>query len=238
MATITERLADLASGAFLRPSEVTAVTRLSEHFVRIELQAEPFRSATWIPGSKVQFRPQKGTFSTRTYTPIRWDHDLGTTELIAFIHGDGPGANWFRTVAVGDLFEVFGPRKSIDLSDLTNPVVFVGDESTVGLACALATVGAPEVRHVFECDARDELVAVLDELGLAGTSTVLPKTDDRAAVISAATAAAGELDTFDLVLSGDTATVAAVRRAARNWTRSPERTRVKAYWATGRTGLD
>jgi NADPH-dependent ferric siderophore reductase len=43
---------------------------------------------------------------------------------------------------------------------------------------------------------------------------------------------------FDLVVSGDAATVHAVRRNARQWPRRPTDTKAKAYWAKGRTGLD
>jgi hypothetical protein len=51
-------------------------------------------------------------------------------------------------------------------------------------------------------------------------------------------AAAAAPGAFDLVLSGDAATVHAVRRAARHWPSRPATTRARAYWAEGRTGLD
>ncbi|MCM4078095.1 hypothetical protein [Paractinoplanes hotanensis] len=41
-----------------------------------------------------------------------------------------------------------------------------------------------------------------------------------------------------LVVTGDAATVHAVRRDSRGWERKPRVVKGKAYWAEGRTGLD
>jgi NADPH-dependent ferric siderophore reductase len=245
MAKVTERLADLASGMMLTSALVSEVERLSPRFVRVGLRAAAFRTASWKPGTKLQLRPRRGTLGLRTYTPVEWDAEHGATRLIAFTHGEGPAAEWFRAVQVDAPCEVFGPRGSMDLRGLSDRVVFVGDESSVGLACALRTATAtatatattaPDVRHVFEAIDPAELATVLDELGLAATSTVLPRADDRTGLVAQARAAA--VAPFDLVVSGDAATVHAVRRAARSWPHRPTTTRARAYWAEGRTGLD
>lgn len=234
MAKLTERLADLATGMLLTTAQVTGVTRLSPRFVQVELQAEAFGTHSWTPGAKLQIRPRRGTLGMRTYTPTSWDRERGTTRLIAFTHGEGPAADWFREVAAGDACEVFGPRGSIDLRGLSDRVVFVGDESSVGLACALTEV-TTEVRHVFEATDPAELTDVLAGLGLAGKATVVPRREDRAELIQEAQESAGP---FHLVLTGDAATVHAVRRAARRWPHLASSTKARAYWAKGRTGLD
>ena len=240
MTKVTERLADLASGVFLSSAQVTDVQRLTERFVQIDLQAESFRTTSWTPGAKLQIRPRRGTMSLRTYTPVRWDTEQGGTRLVAHTHGDGPGRDWFRAVQVGDVCEFIGPRGSIDLRELSGPVLFVGDESSIGLAAALREVGR-DVRYVFEAADPAELTGALDRLGLAEGAVVLERSEDRAALIHEA---AGTPGPFDLVVTGDAATVHAVRRASREWTagpgttKGPRRTLGKAYWAKGRTGLD
>jgi ferric-chelate reductase (NADPH) len=238
MAKMAERLADLASGVFLDSARVNDVHRLSHRFVKVELQAEAFHAATWTPGAKLQLRTKQGALGLRTYTPIAWYGARGVTQLIAFTHSEGPAAGWFRRVTVSDICEVLGPRRSIDLRDLSGRVVFIGDESSVGLACALRTVTS-DVRHVFESTDPTELTAVLTELGFAEQLTVVSKSVDRAPLIQQARDAAQEsVEPFDLVLSGDAATVHAVRRDARLWPRKAKGTKAKAYWAEGRTGLD
>lgn len=237
MAMITELLADLAGSTFLDTARVTTAGRISEHFVAVELQSEAFRTATWTPGAKLQLRPRRGTLGLRTYTPYDWDHARGTAQVLAFTHGAGPASDWFTTVRAGDRCELFGPRGSIDLRSAHDRVLFVGDESSVGLACALRSLDVT-TSHVVEAVDPGELRAVLDDLDL-GDVAVVARTDDHAPLLDAARAAGEHLATpFDLVLTGDAATVHAVRRDARGWTRRPERIKGKAYWAAGRTGLD
>ncbi len=158
------------------------------------------------------------------------------TELIAFTHGDGPASEWFGRVAVGDVCEVLGPRRSIDLRGPAGPVVFVGDESSVALACALRTVTG-DVSLVFEARDPARLADVLAGLGVTGRVTVVAKAHDRVELLGQAREAAAQAPST-LVVTGDAATVHAVRRDSRAWPRTPGQVKGKAYWAEGRTGLD
>ena len=238
MATITERLADLAGSAFLDTARITAAGRLSEHFVTLELQSPAFRTAEWTPGAKMQLRPARGTLSLRTYTPFGWDPEQGALQLLAYTHGAGPGSEWFAQARIGDDCELLGPRKSIDLRGLRSPVLFVGDESSVGLACALRSV-AVAATHVVESAEPEELRTVLEDLGLGRTTTVVARTDGHEPLLDAARSGGEGFTTpFDLVVTGDATGVHAVRRDTRSWSRRPTRIQGKAYWATGRTGLD
>lgn len=176
---------------------------------------------SWTPGAKLQFRPERGTFGMRTYPPIWWDAASGATQLIAFTHGEGPAARWSRRVETGETCEAFGPRRSSDLRGLSARTVFVGDESSLELACALRTVDV-DVRHVFEAIVPAELAAVLDELGLAAQCTVVPKNADRTRLVrQARDEAEASATSFDLVVSGDAATVHALRRGVRRWPQKP-----------------
>jgi NADPH-dependent ferric siderophore reductase len=236
MTGLAERLADLASGAMLDDARVTGCSRLSSEFVRLELSAAAFRKATWVPGAKLQLRPRRGSMSLRTYTPTSWDVARGVTELIAFTHGTGPAAHWFESVTDGRTCEVFGPRRSIDLREATGPVLFVGDESSVALACALRTVSG-DVRFVFEARDPAGLTDVLAQLRITERVTVSATSADRADLLRRARHDAPQAP-YTLIVTGDAATVHAVRRDSRGWDRKPRQIKGKAYWAEGRTGLD
>ncbi|WP_062430311.1 siderophore-interacting protein [Herbidospora daliensis] len=231
MARITERLADLASGAFLTQAVVTAKTPLSAHFVRVELRSDRFRTASWTPGCKVQLRTDRGTMTMRTYTPFAWDPAEGAVSLVAYLHGTGPAARWFDRVKPGDPCELLGPRRSIDLTAAASPLVFVGDETSVGLAAVLGQTRPDGVTYLLEAADPAEYTDVLAALGV--TATVVAKTADRHDLLAAA-----RPDGYDLVVTGDAATVGPVRRAARDWTPAPGKVVGKAYWAEGRAGLD
>jgi NADPH-dependent ferric siderophore reductase len=236
MTGLAERLADFASGAMLDDAHVTGLSRLTPEFIQVKLSAGAFRKATWVPGAKLQFRPRRGSMNLRTYTPMIWDAARGETELIAYTHGDGPAAQWFGQVVEGRTCEVFGPRRSIDLREAAGPVLFVGDESSVALACALRTVTG-DATHVFEARDPAGLTDVLAHLGIAGRVGVVPKTADRTDLLRQARDAAVQAP-YTLIVTGDAATVHAVRRDSRGWEQKPRQVKGKAYWAEGRTGLD
>ncbi len=236
MTGLAERLADFASGAMLDTARVTGLSRLSPEFMRVRLSADAFRKAAWVPGAKLQFRPRRGSMGLRTYTPVSWDTAQGVTELIAFTHGDGPAAQWFARVTVGDVCEVLGPRRSIDLRDPAGPTLFIGDESSAALAVALRTVTG-DVTHVFEARDPAGLAGILAGLGITERVAVVAKTADRAELLRQARDAAAQAP-GTLIVTGDAATVHAVRRDSRGWPRPPRQVKGKAYWAQGRAGLD
>ena len=236
MTGLAARLADLASDAMLDTAQVTGYSRLSPEFARLELSAEAFRTATWVPGAKLQIRPRRGSMSLRTYTPTKWDAGRGVTELIAYTHGTGPAARWFEQVTDGQACAVFGPRRSIDLRGATGPVLFIGDESSVALACALRTL-AVDLRFVFEARDPAGLTDVLGRLGIIDRVAVVAKSGDRAELLGQARHDARPVP-YSLIVTGDAATVHAVRRDSRGWDRKPRQVTGKAYWAEGRTGLD
>src|SRR5262249_40190794 len=120
----------------MRPARATAVTSLSENFRLIDFQGEALKYCAWSPGDKVQMKLDGG-LSTRTYTPIEWDRELGTTRFIAYCHGAGPGSEWARSVIVGDERQFFGPRASLELVSRAPTTVLFGDETSFGLAVAL-----------------------------------------------------------------------------------------------------
>lgn len=239
MVTIVSRLADLLSDVMMSSAGVTRVEALSTEVIKVELKCEAFRNVNWTPGAKLQFRPTRGAFQYRTYTPILWDSEEGRTAMIGYVHGHGPAADWFRHVSVGDVCEVTGPRGSIDLSEINGEAVFVGDESSLGLASALQTRGA-QAHYLFEATTPLALAPVLGGLGLPPQRcTVVTKESDRKTLLQAASDAAQSCTgAFDLIVSGDAATVHNVRRAARDWPVKPRKVRGKAYWAPGRTGLE
>ncbi|WP_327035188.1 siderophore-interacting protein [Micromonospora ureilytica] len=236
MTGLAERLADVASGAMLDSANVTGLSHLSPEFIRMTLSAEAFREATWVPGAKLQLRPRRGSMSLRTYTPTMWDATHGVTELVVYTHGNGPAAQWFERVTEGQTCEVFGPRRSIDLRKAAGPVLFVGDETSVALARALLTIPG-ETSYVFEARDPIALTDVLAQLGITERVAVVTKDADRVELLQHGRTAAIQAP-YTLIVTGDAATVHAVRRDSRGWKRKPRQVMGKAYWAEGRTGLD
>lgn len=238
MAPITARLSDLAADVLFTSVRITEVAELSAQYCTATLECEAFTRAKWTPGDKLQLRPRRGSLAMRTYTPINWNYDTGTTEVIAYRHGDGPAVRWFEDASVGDVAEVFGPSRSLDLSDTVENTVFIGDETSVALGYALARLN-PAARYIYEATEPAALDEVLNAIGFVGDAVCFEKSDDHKAVLGALAEAieAGADACSDLVVTGDAATVSAVRRDLRHRPGFAPRIKARAYWARGRTGL-
>ncbi|WP_198086467.1 siderophore-interacting protein [Variovorax sp. E3] len=224
---------------FLRPVRVIAATSLSARFRLIDLECVAFESHHWAPGQKVQIKIGGG-LETRTYTPVRWDAARGVTRIMAFAHGEGPGSEWVRRVRPGDKRMVFGPRRSLVLEPLPASTIVFGDETTFGLAASLCgrDAGAQGVRAVFEVGAIAESRQVLDALGIEPLALMERRTDD-SHLAELLSAMVPPMDgSTHYVLTGKASSIRQMSRALKAQGVESRRIKAKAYWATGKTGLD
>jgi ferric-chelate reductase (NADPH) len=216
---------------------VTRVRDIPPRFRWVEFEGPALRGESWEAGDKVQvFLPETGM---RTYTPLTWDSQKGSTAFLVYLHGSGPGANWGRGLRVGERVQFFGPRRSLALGDASGPVVFFGDETSFGVAHALETAGAKrDVTCVFEVSRRAESSAVLSELGFEGSDVERTAGDAHLAEVHERLRGAllANKDA-QLVMTGKAQSIQALktRLKAEGLGRSA---RVKAYWSVGKTGLD
>jgi NADPH-dependent ferric siderophore reductase len=222
----------------MRPARVAAVETLSPHFRLVDLESEELRNVAWTAGQKVQVSMGSG-LTARTYTPMSWDANSGRTRILTFAHGNGPGSRWASGLREGDTCQFFGPRRSLDLSDLESPVVLFGDETSFGLAAALRN--SPQgagATHVFEVSDVAESRPVLEAIGL-GQATLIERIADDAHLAAAEAkllrlAASGA----HFVLTGKASSIQRVSRVLKAADVVSSRVRNKAYWAHGKIGLD
>jgi ferric-chelate reductase (NADPH) len=242
MTRITKMLADTTSRMLFRNAAVTAVTDHGENFRVIELAGAALRKATWTVGDKAQVRTDPAGLTTRTYTPLGWDTGQGSTTLLAYTHGTGPGSTWVRDLAPGVSCQMFGPRGSFKLNDLAGPILFLGDETSFALAAAWRGRNPEDqpVAELFEVTDPDESRVALDAVGL-GSASLFHRQDDSAQLERLSGAAIDLLRTHtdaSLCLTGKAQSIAAIRRDLKAAGLAGRPTRVKAYWDENRSGLD
>lgn len=232
-------LAGLAGRFIFRHGKVSAVTWLSEHFVRIDVEGAQLAGVKFVAGDKVQIFVGE---DMRTYTPVEWSSEglqpggaasrMGKTFFVGYAHGtDTPGTKWLRALKVGDEAPLFGPRRSIDATDLPGPLVLIGDETSVAVAASLTRVKSD--RHVtvlLEANQPDETKRVAEALGLKHvTVTTRGKLD--AALLA-------QLDVGATpIFTGRAATIQSLKQALRAQQRTVGGL-TRAYWAEGKRGLD
>lgn len=243
MSSLLNGVVEVVSRPLFRSVRVAGIEELT-HRVRL-ITFDGLEAGSWRPGDKVQVR--MAGLTTRTYTPVAAEAGADGFRIVGFVHGDGPGARWVRALEPGAEAAVFGPRRSLDCSGLTGRVVAVGDETAVGLVAAAAGVAAAEIEAIFEATDADDVLVPAERLGLAAPQVVTRQEDgahrttlaERVAErVAERLDAGGDASDVTLVISGDAATVAAVRRHLKEVGVRPARTLAKAYWAEGRRGLD
>ncbi|MFY0530019.1 siderophore-interacting protein [Archangium gephyra] len=216
-----------------RDATVTRVEDVGRRFRRLVLSGPALRGVNWTPGDKLQiFLPGIGT---RTYTPLRWDPSTGETELLAYLHGDGPATQWAKTASPGAALQVFGPRSSLVVGG-TSPAVVFGDETSLALARANGVPG----RTVLEVTDPGETRAALDALGFSGATLVARQANEahREALVDAVIKALQAHPGAPLVLSGRAAAIQVVRQGLKARGIGLATVKAKAYWAPGKVGLD
>jgi ferric-chelate reductase (NADPH) len=241
MSRISKVLANTTTKMWFRSAEVTAVTAYGQSFRTIELSGDAFKKVTWRVGDKLQLRTNSDNLATRTYTPCSWDTTGGSTRLLAYAHGTGPGSAWVRGVGVGVDCQVFGPRGSLKLDDI-GPILFVGDETSFALAAAWQdrNPGAASLVHLFEVTDPDECRLVLDAIGLS-SSHLFPRLHNSVHLEHLSATAIELLNAHpdaSLCLTGKAQSIAAIRRHLKAAGLAGRPTRVKAYWDEHRSGLD
>ena len=224
---------------FTRSAQVLGIEDIGRDFRLITLGGEALRNAGWTPGDKIQI--QLGGWTQRTYTPMAWDAENGRTRILVYLHGDAPGTRWARTLRIGGDCVVFGPRKSVRLPRPQSTMILFGDETSLGLAAALADqMSAPTVLGLFEVSSA------------ADTAPVIERLDLKQATLCARTASDGhfsELETrmsallqahaeADIVLTGRAGAIQRMIRLLKDRDIDAGRRQSKAYWAPGKTGMD
>ncbi|SKC74346.1 siderophore-interacting protein [Paraburkholderia hospita] len=241
--TPTKKRAGLLESAmlklFARSAHVLDMEDIGSAFRLVTLGGEALRNIGWTPGDKIQI--QLGGWVQRTYTPIDWDAENGRTRLLIYLHADGPGTQWGRTLRNGDECIVFGPRKSVDLTQVGSSAVVFGDETSVGLAAALLGTVQPADTNLFlEVSSFVETQAAIAKFGLE-KSHVSVRADNDAHL-----AVLGEKmltvllakPTANIVLSGKASSIQHVRKLLKRLGIGSNRFQNKAHWATGKAGLD
>lgn len=223
---------------FLKPAVVTRSEQIGDLFRLITLESPQFRGVEWWAGQKIKVATGPG-LATRTYTPIEWDAVAGRTRILAHAHGEGPGSTWVRRAVAGETCEILGPRPSLDVRDARNGIVLFGDETSIGLACAIAgQQPAGTVRAFFEVDSEAEVsrAMALPRLGRFELFAREPGDRHLAQVEGRMSALVASGARF--LLSGKASSIQRLHRALKTQGLARAVLVAKPYWAPGKTGLD
>jgi NADPH-dependent ferric siderophore reductase len=222
----------------MKRATVTANETLADRFRLITLEGPGLVDVAWTPGQKIQIA-MGSAFVARTYSPIAWNTATGRTCVLGYAHGTGPGSDWLRAAVPGSSCDIFGPRASLDIGRPSGPLTIFGDETSLGLACALAQSGGTEAANGFfevgDVEASRSVAAQLD----LPNCTVVGRDADGSHLTELESKLSAPADAgATFVLTGKAGTIQRLGRTLKALGVPSRRIRTKAYWAPGKTGLD
>jgi len=152
-------VAQLPAASVYRLS-VVAVADVGPRMRRVTLASDELATFIAIPGQDVavHLADPRGGGVSRRYTIRNFDRTRCRFDVDVVTHGDGPGARWGMTAAIGDVVEVFGPRGKV-MPASARWQLFVGDESAIAAIAEMVAALPPvvEAEVILEVtDADDE----------------------------------------------------------------------------------
>lgn len=117
-----------------RSCKVSSSERIGTSLQRVRFEGEALQGLVPIsPGQQVSILAE-GVWPTggRNYSISDFAPDGHWVEVIAHLHGNGPGARIFSRFTVGDSVQLWGPGGGFTFPNDGLSRVYVGDESAVG----------------------------------------------------------------------------------------------------------
>jgi NADPH-dependent ferric siderophore reductase len=226
----------------MHPVVVSAVNYLDSIFKRVRFEGD-LRGSGFAPGQVVQLRVSDTDY--RHYTPSFFDEKNGVCDILFYLHGQGPGSDWARQLAVGQTIRLRGPGGRLRYDAAAKHHFFFGDETAIGLFRCLKDA-VNENNQEYLC------VLELDE----GNRTFPERSDLTAEVVakSSEIPAFGAIQVLDAIsppdsvfwdvwkhatfyLAGRAQSIQAFRKKLKSFGVSGSQIRTQAYWADGKKGL-
>jgi NADPH-dependent ferric siderophore reductase len=255
MSTLSNLLSSAVEKLLFHPVTITHAETIGGRFRRVRLQGEVFKGVKWVPGQAVQF--YLGNLTKRAYTPMEIVPDAGAATFLFYMHGGGPGSAWAGSLKIGDRCKVMRPKDSLDFTNFEGRALFFGDETSMAAAYALQSCRRADASHryVLEVSSAAEAKTVADRLGLDDV-TLYQRTGEGehlVGVVRKLAQRAGEDfegsehshktdksggQVFQWIFTGQAPSIQRVQKGLRGLRVDLRRSKVRAYWSPGKTGMD
>ena len=209
-------------------AKVSVVQDLSPRVRCIRLKGPDIVGLEWSAGQKVKVRANG---ALRSYTPARVDSAQGWMDIVFFLHGNGPLSQWAAEASVGDEVHFEGPAKSMPgLQETPDWAIFLGDETTIGLAKAMIDALPKSVIAMGAVELDEEDVTAIEAFDLP-LSPAIRRGQHGDPLIQWLEQADIPEGNGMVWLSGEAITVIALRQALNKRTSVHAQIKVKAYWS-------
>jgi ferric-chelate reductase (NADPH) len=255
MSTLSNFVSSAVEKLLFHPVKITHSETIGGRFRSVRLQGDVFKGVKWVPGQAVQF--YLGNLTKRAYTPMKIDPNAGSAEFLFYIHGGGPGSVWAAGLKNGDECRVMRPKDSLDFTNFAGHAIFFGDETSMAAAYALQSCRRADARHryVFEVTSKAQAKNVVDRLELKNVA-LYQRTESgehlEGVVNKLIQSAGGDVEGSDSskksdsfegqvsqwIFTGQARSIQTIQRELKGMGVEMRRSKVRAYWSPGKTGMD
>lgn len=232
---LNDTMENIFSSKYIRETTVTEIQNISENVKRIKFSSN-LLGLEYKAGYSIEFRVNDTDY--RRYTPYNFDRANDTFEILFHIHGDAPGSNFVKNIAIGDSLKYIIPRgKDMFKSGFRHHIV-IGDETVLGAALSIKYetegYGNYSFDSIFELDDHQ----VLKNLGLYGYHTLKNEPEKIIESINfliKEKVIHPEESAFYIIGNGKT--LQTVRKSLKEKNISSHQIFSQAYWIEGKKGL-
>jgi len=213
------------SSPLTRAARVAETQFVAPRLIRIALEGpDVMAMRPYIPGQEIAV--DVGSDIRRKYSAHTVDFARGRIELLVYLHGSGPGADWASRIRVGDGVRFSDFRGSqIVMTPGVHDAVFFGDETAIAAFAAIHRVSGGRVW----IEGEEDIAAMLEaaEVPFTGVRRGSPPPLELARGIHATSRAS-------IYIAGSAALVRDLRDILLNHGVDPARLRSKAFWGKPR----
>lgn len=192
------------------------------------------------PGYAIAIRVSPTAF--RHYTPSFVDYKEGVFQVLAHIHGNGPGAAYLDTLQPGATLQIANPTGKRVYHPDVDHYVFFGDETALGLATMLQ-YHFREHRNNFHflLELENQHFQLPKDLGLSNYDILnkgkLMEPDDITGIPALTHKNQSPWSTARYILAGNARSIQRMRKQLKHQKVPSRQIITQAYWAHGKSGL-
>lgn len=210
---------------------VRAVVFLAPQMMRVTMSASGIDAMEWQPAQDLTVRVLRadGRDIRRRYTIAAVER--GCVYLDIYLHGDGIGTAWARTLQVGDTVSAIGPRGKLLLNPDAEWHLMIGDETSLpGIHAMLAATDRP-AHVVVEVDTAADWQTLGPGSRPSTQWTWIERTSPE---VAADALGPPPKDSCHAYVTGEAIRVLDWRNRLKQWGLDESAISHKAYWGTGR----
>lgn len=231
-------LADFSEKAFkgaYKPVTVTETAYLAPALKRVRYQGDALKATTWKAAQEIEFRVTDTEY--RHYTPMCWDIEQGFTDVLFYLHDQGPGSRWAEQLVVGDEVLLIGPGGKFILPPGLSEVIMMGDETTLSAFKGMQDLGSgSSLKCLIEC--APENTDWPERIGLhAEVLATIPGHTGKVQEEWLSGQLKSHSQATSYFLSGNANTIKRLRHLLHKSGVPSAQIKVKPYWMEGKAGL-